>query len=40
MNLALEHLTLPINGVTLHVVLAGPPDGQPVVLLHGFPEFW
>ncbi len=26
--------------VELHVVLAGPPDGIPVVLLHGFPEFW
>jgi pimeloyl-ACP methyl ester carboxylesterase len=22
------------------VVLAGPADGPPVVLLHGFPEFW
>lgn len=28
------------NGVTLHVVEAGPEDGAPVVLLHGFPEFW
>jgi pimeloyl-ACP methyl ester carboxylesterase len=28
------------NGVTLHVVEAGPRDGPPVVLLHGFPEFW
>jgi pimeloyl-ACP methyl ester carboxylesterase len=27
-------------GVDLHVVEAGPPDGPPVVLLHGFPEFW
>lgn len=24
----------------LHVVEAGPPDGPPVLLLHGFPEFW
>ena len=24
----------------LHVVEAGSPDAQPVVLLHGFPEFW
>ncbi|MBL8133939.1 MAG: alpha/beta hydrolase [Anaerolineae bacterium] len=28
------------NGVTLHVVQAGPPDGELVILLHGFPEFW
>lgn len=28
------------NGVRLHVVTAGPNDGKPVVLLHGFPEFW
>lgn len=28
------------NGVRLHVVEAGPTSGAPVVLLHGFPEFW
>jgi len=28
------------NGIKLHVVMAGPEDGQPVILLHGFPEFW
>ena len=26
--------------VRLHVVEAGPPHGERVVLLHGFPEFW
>jgi pimeloyl-ACP methyl ester carboxylesterase len=28
------------NGIRLHVVTAGDPKGRPVVLLHGFPEFW
>ena len=28
------------GGVRLHVVQAGPIGGPPVVLLHGFPEFW
>lgn len=28
------------NGITLHVAEAGPVDGPPVFLLHGFPEFW
>jgi epoxide hydrolase 4 len=35
-----ESLRLPTNGVELHAVAAGPPDGPLVVLLHGFPEFW
>lgn len=36
----LEMTKLNCSGITLHVVMAGPPDGEPVVLLHGFPEFW
>ncbi|MFN8527593.1 MAG: alpha/beta hydrolase [Anaerolineae bacterium] len=36
----LEYTYLDTNGVTLHVVQAGPKDGEPVLLLHGFPEFW
>ena len=40
MNIPLEHVTITTNGVNLHVVLAGPLDGRPVLLLHGFPEFW
>ena len=34
------HTSIRTNGVTLHVVTAGPPDGPLVLLLHGFPEFW
>jgi pimeloyl-ACP methyl ester carboxylesterase len=36
----LDHTYLKTNGVTLHTVLAGTEDGAPVILLHGFPEFW
>ena len=28
------------NGIHLHLVEAGPAAGPPVILLHGFPEFW
>ena len=35
-----EHVFLKTNGIHLHVVTAGDPNGKPVVLLHGFPEFW
>lgn len=36
----LEHSYIETNGIRLHVVQAGPKSGIPVVLLHGFPEFW
>lgn len=28
------------NGIRLNIALAGPEDGEPVFLLHGFPEAW
>ena len=34
----LEHHTAKADGVRLHYVAAG--EGRPVILLHGFPEFW
>jgi epoxide hydrolase 4 len=37
---ALESRVFHINGIALHVVLAGPANGKPLVFLHGFPEFW
>lgn len=36
----LEHAYVKANGLRLHVVASGPPDGRLVILLHGFPEFW
>ena len=33
-----EHVAL--EDVELHVATAGPVDGSPVVLCHGFPELW
>jgi pimeloyl-ACP methyl ester carboxylesterase len=36
----LRHSMVPTNGTRLHVVETGPEDGTPMVLLHGFPEFW
>ena len=36
----LEHSYIETNGIRLHVVQAGPKSGIPVLLLHGFPEFW
>lgn len=35
-----EHSFIETNGVRLHVVTAGDLAGKPVILLHGFPEFW
>ncbi len=34
------HEQVPTNGIELHVAVAGPADGPPVVLCHGFPEIW
>ena len=36
----LEFRVFHVNGIALHVVLAGPASGKPLVFLHGFPEFW
>jgi epoxide hydrolase 4 len=40
LGIELESRRVDLGDVTLHVVLAGPQDGPPVILLHGFPEFW
>jgi pimeloyl-ACP methyl ester carboxylesterase len=38
MNISFK--TLSTNGIGLHTALAGPKDGEPVFLLHGFPDAW
>ena len=35
-----EEQFIDTNHVRLHVIFAGPQDGKPIILLHGFPEFW
>lgn len=35
-----EQHILCVNAIELSVRVAGPPDGAPVWLLHGFPECW
>jgi len=39
-NLKLEETFIKTNGIQLHTVMAGPPSGVPVLMLHGFPETW
>jgi pimeloyl-ACP methyl ester carboxylesterase len=34
------HRTIRTNGIDMHIAEAGPTDGRPVVLCHGFPELW
>lgn len=29
-----------VNGISLHVMEDGPADGDVILFLHGFPEFW
>jgi pimeloyl-ACP methyl ester carboxylesterase len=40
LGLDFESSFVDVGEVTLHVVSVGPPDGPPVLLLHGYPEFW
>ncbi len=40
LNIPHETRFVEINNVRLHLLLAGPQNGPPVILLHGFPEFW
>lgn len=36
----IRHRHVPVGSLRLHVAEAGPADGPPTILLHGFPECW
>jgi pimeloyl-ACP methyl ester carboxylesterase len=38
MEVMVERMTT--NGIKLHTAFAGPEHGEPVILLHGFPDVW
>lgn len=35
-----EHRFVELDGVRFHVAVAGAPDAEPVLLLHGWPQHW
>ncbi|MCK6540414.1 MAG: alpha/beta hydrolase [Anaerolineales bacterium] len=39
-DIKLEEQFIKTNNIRLHTMMAGPKSGPPVILLHGFPEFW
>jgi pimeloyl-ACP methyl ester carboxylesterase len=36
----IRHSEVDAAGLRMHVVEAGPPDGDPVLVLHGWPQHW
>ena len=38
MTINVDHRTATVNGINIHYVVQG--EGAPVILLHGWPEFW
>lgn len=36
----LEKKRINVGEINLNVIFAGPKDGKPILLLHGYPEFW
>ncbi len=38
MTMNVDHRTATVNGINIHFVVQG--EGAPVILLHGWPEFW
>lgn len=39
-GMELDSQRVDVGDLSLHVVFAGPEDGDPVIFMHGFPEFW
>lgn len=39
-GISLDSQLIEANDIKLHVVFAGPADGEPVILIHGFPQLW
>ena len=39
-EMAMNFKYITTNGIRLHTALAGPENGEPVILLHGFPDAW
>jgi pimeloyl-ACP methyl ester carboxylesterase len=39
-GVAVEHRYVDARGLRTHVAIAGPEDGEPVVLVHGWPQHW
>lgn len=39
-TLGKQGTTVNANGLDFHIIESGPEDGQLLVFLHGFPEFW
>ncbi|OZJ02659.1 hypothetical protein BZG36_04774 [Bifiguratus adelaidae] len=35
-----NHQSANVNGIRLHYVDEGPKDGEPLLLIHGFPDLW
>lgn len=40
LGIELDSQMVNVGDINLHVVFAGPVEGDPVILIHGFPEFW
>ncbi|KAJ4824135.1 hypothetical protein Tsubulata_051535 [Turnera subulata] len=36
----IEHRTINVNGINMHVAEKGPADGPVILFIHGFPELW